>query len=270
MSLDFNKIKVQVNSQNIMAETASLSQDGEQKPIYILNNISPFDSSPSNLKNSLILTYYVEPQTDPNYLIISGWKNTNATGNLQATINLGDIIFTGYLNSYSFNITPNNPIRIQAGYSIFTPITGNFTHQVSVIDNTDKSSGIAHYWSANFLLNNNSISDNNILQADYSFDSNITPYYSLGNIYPYQISCLEATENFNIISEVQNNVNFSGNNLINLFNMDNIKLKNLASILGGNTYQIDFNLSGFLRQTEKVDIKNEDMILFQSTFNKNY
>ncbi len=172
MSLQFNKINLSVNGLNILAESASLSQESVQKPLYAINNSLPYDYSPNSLKNTLSITYFVEVINEPNYAIISGLKSSNFTGNSQTVINLGGIIFTGYLSKLSFTVAPIQTIKAQASYDIFTPITGNFSQTSSPdgnLYNLANGSGLSNYFSVFLCSGNTNVINSNILQFDYSF-----------------------------------------------------------------------------------------------------
>ena len=270
MSLNFNDINISVNSQNIMCESISLDQQSPQKPAYILNSSRPLDNIPQGLKHSLNMSYYLEPGNEPNYAIITGWKN-DVTGNLKATLNLGRIQFTGYLSNYSFNLTPNNAVMAQATYQIYEPLTGNFYQSNSTGDsllyNLQNSDGIAHYWSAEMTSGDYvTIPNNNIIQLDFSWNSSIIPHYKLGNSLPCQISCVEANEEINLTNEIQNNPTFLEQSYDIIFNdIDNIRLKDMSSI-----NHIDFCLSGFVAQTNKANIAVNQMIVYSHNLSKSY
>lgn len=270
----YNNININVNSSNLLCESANLSQDSAQKGLYILGNGKPFDNSSSNVKDSLSLSYFIETKNDPNYLIVSGWKQAT-TGNLQAIITMGNILFTGYLSSYNFNLAPNNAVKAQATYSLFNELTGKFSNQSNDLStgfsNIQNGSGIAHYWSSTFQSGQTDIINNNILQLGYSFSAEIQPSYSIGKIQPSQISTLSANETIDILSESQFNIMFSGNKFSNLFsNISNLKLKNISSIYGDNLYQMDFPLIEFNVQTEKLDASLNNLILFNSNYIRYY
>lgn len=268
--VNYEKINVGVNSQYIMCENASLSQEGKQEPLYVLGNSSPISKSPTNINHTFSVRYDIETENEPNYKLISGWKNYG-TGNLTAIINFGDVFFTGYLNDYSFEILPNQTIKANASYSVFHEITGNLANQNpldSGLYNNLNSSGRASYGRASFTSNGSNIINNEIIQLKYQFNSNLLPKYKIGNPVPHQVMTLSAHENIETLSETQNNVIFTGNVFQNLFsNIDTLKIENLANSLFGVLF---YNLSGFNLDVEKVDVSANNIILFNSQFNKYY
>jgi hypothetical protein len=274
MPLSYNNTNILINGKTVLAESLSLSQESPQKPAYTINNLQPFGYVPTNYKANLNINYTIETSGEPNYLVISGWKANNATGNLNALINLGNISFTGYLSNFGFNLTPNNTVKAQATYQIFNPLTGNFTVQRasdSGLYNPRNSMGIAHYWSAEMTTNNTAVTNNDILQLDYTFNANIEPQYKIGSPYPCQVSCFGAQEEINLVNQTQNNVHFSGQNYDTILNtINNVRLKNISSTWGDTTHYIDFSLSGMKVQTSKVDINIENIIVFNHNISRNY
>lgn len=273
MSLQFNKINISVNNTNILCESASLSQESLQKPLYGINYASPLDYSPNSLKNTLNITYFIEVNNEPNYNIISGLKLSNVTGDTQAIINLGGIIFTGYLNKLTFTVAPVQTIKAQASYDIFTPITGNFAQGNNTdgnLYNLTNSSGLSNYFSVFLSSGNTNISSSNILQFDYSFSCNIIPIFAIGNTYPVQVYISETNETMNTISEIQNNNQFSGQNLIDLFGIDSIKLTNVSNTWGDSLNQLIFSISGMKNNSSKLDINTNNLILFNNQFSQSF
>ena len=275
MILNYDKINISINGDYILAESASLNQNAERKPVYSLNNSKPYDNIPAPIRNSLSLTYFIEPKADPSYKLITGWKN-NTTGNLNCIINMGDVLFPAYLDSYSFDILPNQLVKCQSSYSIFNELTGTFSNQNindSSFYNLQNGTGQAHYWASYFTSGSSFTTiDNNILQLNYSFNSNLIPSYKLGSPFPSQVSVIDATEQINIVNEIQNNVSFSGQNYNVIFNngIDNIRLKNLSSLWGDTSKSIDFVLSGFQIQSNKTDISIDNLVIFSHNLRKYY
>ena len=150
MAIQSNKINVIINSVPVLAESLSIDQSSPQRPAYLLGNNQPFDYLPQGLQNKINLSYLLECSGEPNLTMISGWKN-NTTGNLSATLKIGNITIPSFLNSFSFGLIPNQSIIAQASYDCFDPITGELINQPSSTDanlyNAKNSSGLGHYWS---------------------------------------------------------------------------------------------------------------------------
>lgn len=273
MSLKFNNVNIIINTNNILCESLVLNQESPQKAAFVLNSSKPLDYISQSLKSSLNISYYIEPGNDPNYNTITGWKN-NTTGNLRTVFNIGNIELVGYLSNYSFNVVPNSPIVAQANYQIFEPLTGNFIAANSGNAdsyNTSNSLGIAHHWSANFTSGGNAITNNNVLQCDYSFNSDIIPSYKLGYPYPSQISCLGANEEINVVNEIQNNLSYTGGSYGNILGgIDTLTLKNISSNWGNSLGQINFPISGHVIQSNKMDLKVDDIVIYSHNMSRSY
>lgn len=270
MSLFYNKINLSINGSNILADSISISDSSESRPGYILGNSLPFDTLPQGIKGNVNITYFVETNNEPNYSIITGWKN-NTTGLTTALINIGGTIITGYLNTYSFSLLNNQSVKAQATYQIFSPITGNYQSSSSSdanLYNSLNGSGVAHYWTSSFYSANSLVSDNQILQVDYTFNANIIPIYSLGRPLPSQIAIVSANETLNTINEVQNNLIFRKSGINNvLTGVDGLRLRNIATLYSTGS-ELFFSLTGMNAQTNKLDVNINNITLFNHTFNK--
>ena len=273
MTQQYTKTNLSINGQFVLADTANLSQDAIQRAILSLNTSNPYDYTPSSLKSTLSINYVIETQSDPNYTIVSNWKS-NTTSSPTAVINLGDVIVTGYLSSYSLNLNPQRRVEAKASYEIYTPLTGNFTSQNStdyLLYNTTNGSGVANYFSAYFYIDDTQATDTTIVSFSYDFSFALAPIYTLGSPFPSQIMALNALEKIETVSETQINSNFSGNHFNSFFNqVNNLRISNIASTWGGFSNQITFPLSGMVIQANKVDISVNDIILFNSSFNMSY
>ncbi len=272
MSLIYNNVNLSVNGLNILADSLDLSESSTNKPIYSLNNKNLYDIVPTNLKGNISIEYFLEPSLEPNYFTLTGTIN-DTTNPLSSIISIGNINITGYLNSYSLDLLPNNLVRARVGYETYYPFTGTLIQQLSTnssLYDVNNSSGIAHYWSATFLSGLNTISNNNILQMNYAATLNLTPIYGIGDILPKQIYCNYIQESLNILSEQQINLTHSGQILDNLMpSLQTLQLKNISS-LWSNTLNssIQFPLTGFIMTDSKINITLDQEIFFNLTFNK--
>ncbi len=272
MSLSYNNINISVNGSYILADSLSLTENGEQKPLFFINGARPYDNSPQGIKNNLSISYFLEAANEPNSTIIENWKSQNGTGHLFALLNIAGVITSGYLNNFSFSILPNQSIKANAGYLIFNEFT-NFSSQLSsfALNYNNVGTNLGHYWSVQTLSGNTHIVDNNILQLNYDFSVNIQPYYSLNSkSVPFQVVATDAQENIDILSEVQNVMKYSGKSLNTLFNIDSLKLKPMSGNWIAVNDGVNINLSGFVSQGAKTDIKTEDIITYSTTYNRFY
>ena len=271
MSLLFNNINVSVNGSNIIAESVNISESSPQKPIFNLNNKSPYGFVPTRVTNNISIEYLLEPANDPGYPVITGLL-FNRSLPISSYIGIGNVYMTGYLTSYSFQLTPGSLVKINSQYDVFSAITGNIINQSSgdssIYDPTN-SSGIAHYWSAAFYSGNN-IADNKVLQMDYNIHIDVVPIYGLGDSVPKQIYFDGIVEDINILGETQNNPTYTGQYINNLFpNLGTLRLNNIASQWSpASSASINFSLSGFIMEEMTIPMNTSSLIFFNTKLHR--
>jgi hypothetical protein len=267
MSLKYNQVNIQVNGNNILAESLDMNESTNQKPIYTFNNNIPIDNVPTNLHGTISISYYLEPGNEPNYLTLSGILN-DSTLSSPSIINIGNVYITGYLNNFSLQLAPSSLIKARCGFDIYSPFTGNLSAQNTGdwnLYNIYDSSGIAHYWSTKLLSGNSVTTNNNILQFSYQATINNSPIYGLGNPYPNQIYIQNVEESINILSENQLNSQFSGQLLDNIIpSIQQIQLRNISTEWSNSVnYQLTIPLTGFILKESKYNISIDNIVLFE-------
>lgn len=272
--LNYQNIKIYINNQPILADTLSLSQLGQQKPLYVLNNKNPVDYSPEGIKGSINLSYVMDISGEPSFAMISGIKeNGYENNNNVCVIKIGEVNVVCYLSKFAFSIIPFQSIKAQATYDIFHKVTGNLINESTSNDslfNINHGSGIPNYITSYFYSGNQQVLDSDILQMDYQFSANVLPIYSLGNPVPSQVYISEMSEVINTTSESQTNIDFSGKNFIDIYSgIDSIKIFNISKDNQELGY-ITFNLSGMKIQGDKVDINTNNIILFNNSFSQSF
>ena len=261
MSLQGNKINLSVNGKSILAENVSINDSSPQRALYSLNNNTPYNVVPSKINSSISISYFLEPGNDPNYTTLTG------------LINIGENFITGYLNSFSFQLQPNSLVKVATDFSVYYSFSGNLSGQkLNDWNNydTNNASGLAHYWSAQILSGTTQISDNKVLQMDYSAAIDLIPIYSLGDPLPKQIFYNKVTESTNILSEQQFNTKYSGQLIDNILNgVQTLKLRNISSIFSNTINSgISIPLTGFTLQDVKTDIQPDNLVFFNFSFNR--
>lgn len=266
MSLKYNNINLSINSSYILAESISIGESSPQKPIFNLNNNVAFDNVPTTLKNSISISYYMEPMIEPNYPVVNNLTNDTTTPQL-SIINIGNIFITGYLNSFSFQLSPNGLIKANSSFDIFYSFTGHLLNQ-NILDSqlydTSQSSGLAHYWAGQFYSGSSMIVDNNILQLNYSAQIRNTPIYSLSNPYPVQIYINGITESIDLLAEQHINLKHTGQ----VFNSNRPDLQTLVLSGIASTGFIRLFLSDFQLQEIKYDINLDNIILYNNSYSR--
>ncbi len=264
--LSYNNVNVSIDNHYLLAESVNVNQSSPQKPIYNLNNNVPFDNVPTTLKNSISLSYYVEPGNEPNYSIVTGIFNDTTTV-LPSIINVGSIFITGYLSNYSIQLSPNGQVKANTSFDVFHPFTGNLIAQNasdSTLYDTLNSSGIGHYWVSNFFSGASQVSDNNILQMGYSASIGVSPIYSIGKPYPTQVYVNSITETLDLLTEQQFNGTYTGQNIRQ--NRPDLERLVLSGIYSSNNLII--SMTGFIMSESKYDVSNENLIFFNNTYSR--
>ena len=266
--LSYNNVSLSINNKYIIADSFSVQESSPQKPIFNFNNNIPIDYVPSTLKNSVSVSYDMEPGNEPNYTIITGLIS-DITIPRPSLISIGNCNITGYLNTFNLQLLANGIIKNTASYDIFYPFTGNLVAQNPTgygLYDTSESSGIAHYWSAQFLSGGKPLIDNNVLQLSYSASITNNPIYTIGRSSPSQIYISSLTENADILTETQLRVGYSGQII------DKIA-KNLENLIisGFSSYNyITIPMTGFMFQEVKYDITTDNIILFNISYSRSF
>jgi len=146
-------------------------------------------------------------------------------------VKVAGYVTNGYLNSYSLTINENEPIKASVEYSIFHEITNSLSEQSStgyLGYNRSEGNGIAHYWSSK-VMNSDETTVGEVISLNYSFKANWQPVYKIGSSIPSQVTLLGSQENFNLTSEYESNITYSGNYIQDsLNNCATLQLNNLS------------------------------------------
>ncbi len=264
--LSYNNVNVSVDNHYILAESINVNQSSPQKPIHNLNNNVPFDNVPTTLKHSISISYYMEPNNEPCFPIVTGIFNDTTTV-LPSIINIGSVFITGYLSNFTIQLSPNGLVKSNSSFDVFHPFTGNLMAQNafdSLLYDSLNSSGIAHYWSANFFNGASEVSDNDILQMEYSANIGINPIYSIGKPYPTQVYVNNITETLDLLTEQQFNTTYTGQNIKqNRADLERLILSGIYS-----SSSIVISMTGFIMDNSKYDITPDNLIFFNNTYSR--
>lgn len=254
-----------------MSDKVTLNQKSEQKPILVFNNNQTYNNVPSKIESEISISYFFEPNNEPCYKVITGQKYDRSISN-PVNISIGGVSVSGYLSSFSFKLYPNSLVKADATFKVYNPITGNFTGQNSNDSSyydTSNSSGIAHYWSAQFLSGSTNLSPS-LIQSSYSVDLGIKPIYSLSNPFPCQVYSDAIVESLDILTESQFNVNYTGNIFENIYpGLQNLNIQPISNVFNGNnSNNIMIPLTGFIQQEAGVEISTDNLILHSLSFSR--
>lgn len=272
MSIDYKNVGISVDGCYILSDSISISENSSLNPNYVFNYLVPIDKNPTNgIKNNISISYFLEPILEPNYNIINSLKIYAPSGRTPSILNIGNNIISGYLENYSFDITPNNSIKANASFVCFHEITGDFVNQSSSnLYNVLNSYGIAHYWTTQ-VFNQDFSNTGSIIQGNYSFKANWEPIYVLGNKYPNSVNFINAQEDFNFISENIKHSLFTGERAETAFNTYNLlRLNDIAYSYGQGLASLDFPLSGGIINNNEINVKTDNIITSKVSITKYY
>jgi hypothetical protein len=231
MANKFSNCEVVVNNQRIMAQNASISQSNSLSPLKVIGYKNPLNTHAPNgtVKNSIKIDYIPETDNEPNHTISQMLTQYQYLYPIE--IKVAGYVTTGYLDSYSLTVTENEPIKASAEYSIFHEITNPISEQSStgyLGYNRLGGNGIAHYWTSR-VMNSAQTTNGEIISLNYSFKANWQPVYKIGSPIPSQVTFLGAQQNFNLTSEYESNVTYSGDYIQDsLSNCAILQLNNLS------------------------------------------
>ena len=196
---NYNNTSVILGSGNenhhFAVDSVGISLQNNLTPLYLIPDKSSFDyKSTQGLNGSLDLTYYL---TGQDFLadFIENERNF-ISGNFA-----GLTFSSGYLTSYGFNVQQYGPVRISANINFYGGLEGTFTptRETSVV------TGARPLNYANTTLTGVSgelPASNELLQkaesVDYSFSSEITPVYVVGQQLPREVRFNQKTTNVSI------------------------------------------------------------------------
>ncbi len=265
--MQFQNCLISINNVRIMAERVSISESNKISASYSIGASSsighkqegPFDGS-------IRIDYFIETNNEPNYSIVTGLKvyqsNHNAVG-----IVIAGAYFSGFLSSYSFNLSPNSLIPASVEYNYFSSRSGQFLNVDAGYTgyNTSQGSGLAHYWTS-IIVNNNITGE--IIEAGYSFNVNWEPKYKIGKTFPYAVSFLSAEEKIEIMSEYDGRIYPTGEALTG-FNsaLSELRLGPISGLYKNTNHYLSFPVGSARIVQSTTELSNNVVTNNISAFN---
>lgn len=176
---------LKINGNEFVANSVELSTEASNEPVFYSDKRHSFSYAPTNgINGNLRINYYL---TGADSL------KTSLTNDAPLSGFFGGIYFTGgYLNSYSLNCAPNNPVTVNANVVFFDQLVGTFS-PVTVKQENHKclnfsDANIYHYGG----YSSETIS--NVVTLNYNYSTEIEPsyYYESGtdftNVIPSRVS----------------------------------------------------------------------------------
>lgn len=263
--INYNNIEVKVNGSGLIVENANLTTNNALQSIGVIGYKNPIAFPVTNaLKSQASINYLIEVDNEPNIPIVEFIKTGINNQTWTATpIVIGQITGSGYLDSYSLRVIPNEPVMANVSFLIFSPLTGQY--QATQSARAISFSGIAHGLSSLFLDDNSLPSLVNFYNFDYDFKATWNPVYTIGNLYPIQVQLVNAEENFSIISDDYRHINYSGEALTGHYNTRQLQIYSFATNI-----PLTLNLSGAIVTSNQLNVSLDDIGRILTTATNTY
>ena len=272
--MQFNNAQVTISGQTILAQSINIEESNSISPAYAVGYRGAISDSPSGpVSNRISFNYILEP-TDINYKLLQNIRNYDFNS-FPVALSVAGLNGAGYLSSYSLNIRENDVITASVSYNIYEQLTGQLSEQPSNFYsnyNLSKGSGVAHSWTS-YAKTNNGNSTGSILSLNYNFQSEVRPVYKIGRPTPIEVKYLNSTESFEITSEHESRITYSGQTFTGKFN--DIEIIEIGPISGlwnnvANGSKIFLYPNSGKITSNSVDIGENDIIVNQATVIKYY
>jgi hypothetical protein len=212
----YNNIEVKIGNSGILADSASLETTNSLQTVYTIG-ARMFGQTPTGpIKSTLQISYFPEISNDQIFPMIGNFKreipSIAATG-----MSVAGVEGSFYLDSLNIKATPNSPVKINASFTSYFPLTGYLQNKTpTTIFNVSESSGLAHGWDTYITLSDHTTYP--IYDFSYDFKANWEPEFVIGNLYPNQVHFMGGTENFNFVRDFYTDLSMSGNDILPFLN----------------------------------------------------
>jgi hypothetical protein len=173
MFYSFKNVPITINGVFMAANSVGVTEGSSNESIYKVGQRHSFEFAPTNgILGNMTFSYYMTGEDSLKTFIEN--ERTVLSGNI------GGLYFeTGYLTSYSVNMTPNTPIVVDAQIVFFDDLKGLFCANYSVVS----SSNVLNFSNVEIEnLNTCSIGViDSITQINYRFNSQVEPIYKISD-----------------------------------------------------------------------------------------
>ena len=268
--LYYDQVDVLVNNSGILATDASINSSNALKPVYVLGRKNSLGQIPNGpVRSNINLSYLAETFNDHGYnkvlLLKTGHENFNYPSD---RIVIAGLTGNGYLTSYGFTVSPNEPVSISAAYDCYIDISGSPTTKLSSTKyNASSGSGIP-YGMTCFAFTSGNYNVIPSYNFKYSFKVNWQPVYGLGAKEPLQVQYLGAEETFVLTRDAYTGIQFSGQAATGYFNATgntDIDLIGLGYLNADTRYIMNFNMSGAQVVGHSVRSSNQGFVEIETT-----
>lgn len=244
MHVYFDKCDVKINESGMVALGVRLSTENGLSPVYSVGRRGVVDQTPAgDLVSNLEMSYLVQPANEPNFVTVEHMKNLTGSILDPVVVSVGDLSGEFYIDSYSINAQPNEPIQASVSMTAYTELSGQLQEK-NQVDTLDTGvAEIAHAWTT--LLHNEQ-GDHRILPSysfSYAFRANWVPNYTFNNRFPTQVDLMSADEQIQIERPDFSNVLFTGEelcyNLVDCSDTGHFKILELGILCGSSSGNVD-------------------------------
>lgn len=239
-----------------MADRVSVSRSNKISPSYSVGASSKIGYKHEGaLEGTIEITYSLETQNEPNYAIVTGLKSYQSSHN-GAAVSVAGLNFSGFLNSYNFNVSPNNVVSVSVGFSFFSETGGQFSSTDAGYSNYNltQGSGLAHYWTSRVVGDGVTGA---VIELGYNFSAEWKPHYKIGRPYPYSVSFISATERIQIMSEYDIPVKFSGQALTGFSPyLNELRIGPISGLYNNTNTYLSFSIGESQITQSSMDLSN--------------
>lgn len=207
-------IDIAINGSGILAEDFTLSSSNTLESIYSVGKRNIVSISPNGpLTNTFKFSFYPEIDNNPIHSGMNILRNLLTGDNMYSNHQLysgvqiefaGLTGFSCFPESYSVHIEPNLPVKGNASFISYLPLSGTVIRARAYNDNKRKkyntTSGIAFGWSA-FATNSSAALLSRAYGIDYEFNAQFEPTYQVGKTIPQQVNFMGADEKISFIRD---------------------------------------------------------------------
>lgn len=210
MPVYFDNIDLRVNETGLICDSISLSSSNQVSEAYQIGRVGNASFSINGpVTKELSASFFLNPRNDPIFEIVENYKNNlfreDFHGELIQLTNLSGEFF---LDSLSFEITPNEPIKCSAAFSCYGELSGEI---VDIASKNQIDYSIAHAWATKV---NKGTRNNTILNLSYSVSFDWSPIYILGQKEPVNIHCNKMMEDIDFSILEYTGIEYSGGNFL--------------------------------------------------------
>lgn len=274
--LMFDQIDCLINKSGIMADSASIGNESSVKPVAALGRRGIIGySNDGGLRNTFDFSYTLDLNSEPNAAIAETIKNDFQNFHYEPIqLVVAGITGSGYLDSYSIKISPNDLGRANASYISFIPITGVLQEKNNNISyNVSGYSGLAHGWTTH-LYSSKQGEQIPIYELSYNFKADWQPVYKIGQTNPAQVQLMGISEEIDLVRDIFRNVSFSGDDSKTFLEMtkrnDVINFDSLANDHGNGQTNLTLNIKNAKVKSTQVEAENENFVRVRTRMNKYY